>query len=410
MKVIFYGAGPYLARNLHRLTRLGYEPVCVCDADDSKWNKPFCGHPALKVLPLDEALGKFPDYQLYVTVDSIALGAVLHYLTANGLVPPERIINWVPIEYRLGCGELETTIKFHSKRVFVRCYRCRPGIDRSGDTALDIQRFNAWREQTIQAIRTGEPSPCDGCGNLKQGWYLVDRKMTSLQVSESDVYSFCNFNCCYCFTKARNRGLDAAYLPDADEQLDVLRYVSENISDRDLELQFSTGEITVHPNRAKFIELFKGYQTLLFTNAAIYDEGLAALMGLGLLTIVVSIDCGKSETFHRIKSVDCFETVRANLLRYAATGGCVILKYIMLTGINDNEAECDGFVDLAAELGAVVQLSNDTRDKCAPLPARTLNMACKIAARARERDLLVIHEREVFSENDNDAIAKTIFA
>jgi len=360
------------------------------------------------VLPLDEALASFPDCRLYVTVDASAMGPVLRYLTAERSIAPERIENWAPIEHRLGCSDLEATVKFRSKRIFARCYWRRPGIDRCGDTAADIRRFCEWRSKTVQAVRNGEPTPCDGCENLKQGWHLVDHRTTSLQVSESDDYSFCNFNCCYCFNKARNRELDPAKLPDMDEQLDVLRYMSEAMGDRDLKLQFSVGEITVHPNREKFIELFQGYRTLLFTNASIYDERLAALMEQGLLTIMTSIDCGRPETFRRIKSVDCFEKVCANLLRYAATGGCVTLKYIMLPGMNDTETEADAFVGLAAKLGAVVQLSNDTRTRRAPLPEVALGVACRIASRARENNLLVIHETDVFSESDNASISRAL--
>jgi hypothetical protein len=193
-----------------------------------------------------------------------------------------------------------------------------------------------------------------------------------------------------------------------DEQLDVLKYVSENMGDRDLEMQFSTGEIMVHPNRDKIIEMLQGYRTLLFTNATIYSEKLASLMEQGLLTIMTSIDCGTPETFRRIKSVDCFDKVCCNLARYAATGGCVVLNYIMLPGINDTEAEADGFVDLAAKLGAVVQLSNDTRTKRVPLPEGALGTACRIASRAKENNLLVIHETDVFSESDNEAISDAL--
>jgi hypothetical protein len=155
MKAIFYGAGAYLARNLRRLRVRGLDPVCVCDANSQKWHKPFCGRAELEVLPLDEALVKFPDCGIYVTVDGNAMGAVLRYLTAERGISEVRIVNWAPIEYRLGCSDLETTIKFRSRRVFVRCYWRRPGIARSGDTAEDIRRFGEWRDRTIQEIRNG---------------------------------------------------------------------------------------------------------------------------------------------------------------------------------------------------------------------------------------------------------------
>lgn len=408
MQVIFYGAGAYLAQNIKRLSIGGYHPVCVCDVNPSKWYKPFCGRKDLTVLPLNEARDRYPDCKIYVTVDHRTMGAVLHYLTCELNIQEQNIVNWAPIEYRLGCSDLETTIKFHSKRMFVRCYWRRPGIDRSGNMAEDIQEFNIWRDQMMRDIRDGNETPCDGCENLKQGWYLKEQTLAALQISESDEYSFCNFNCCYCFTKAKNRNLDSTKLKDTDEQLEALRYISESIDNKELELQFSTGEITVHPNREAFLKLFQKYQTMLFTNASIYNAQIAGLMEQGLLTIVVSMDCGTTETFHKIKGVNCYQKVCDNLKQYAATGGCIILKYINLTGVNDNDQDIAGFLDLAAQLGAVVQLSNDTRTRCAALSPASLNAVQKLAAGALQRNLLVVHEKEVFSDKDNQLIAAVL--
>ena len=69
-EVIFYGAGPYLAKNLKRLRKEGYAPVCVCDIDDTKRNRPFCGQDGLQVLLLDEALERFPGEPFNVTLIS----------------------------------------------------------------------------------------------------------------------------------------------------------------------------------------------------------------------------------------------------------------------------------------------------------------------------------------------------
>ena len=260
---------------------------------------------------------------------------------------------------------------------------------------------------TITAIRDGQPSPCDGCEYLKPGWYPVKQRLTSLQVSDSNEHSYCNFNCTYCFVHAKNKPPREIPLEE-DEQLKVLRYVSENLPGQALELQFSTGELTVHPHREEILAHFEHYQTMLFTNAGIYNEKIAALMAEGKLSIVVSMDSGTGETFRTIKGVDLYDQVCENLRRYAATGGCIALKYIMLPGINDNAADADGFLNLAADLGAVVQLSNDTRTKCAPLSGRARDIVCRIAEGARRANLLVIHEHEVFAPVDNDRIAEVL--
>lgn len=408
MQVIFYGAGSYLARNLQRLTKEGYIPVCVCDADTTKQYKPFNGRAELLVLPLEEALKLYPESKIYVTVDHRAMGEVLHHLIADIGLPIERIINYAPIEYRLGCHDLETTIKFRSKRIFVRCYWRRPGIDRSHDMAEDLRKFGEFRKTLITNINAGKETPCMGCENLRLGWYLKERALTDVQLSESDEYSFCNLNCCYCFNKARNKKFDSNKLPDSDEQLEALEYISKNRNYQQLELQFSTGEITVHPHRARLLELFWQYQTLLFTNAVVFNQQICDLMQAGKLSIVVSMDCGTRESFAKIKSVDCYDQVCANLVQYAATGGCIILKYIMLPGINDNERDCEGFIELAIRLRAVVQLSNDTRTRRAVLPSNALSIVCCLAAGARENNLLVIHEKDVFAEADNMVIENAI--
>lgn len=405
--VIFYGGGPWLAKNWKRLLEEGFRPLCVCDADRTKQYLPFCGCADLMVLPLKEALERWPAVPLYVTVDHTALGNVLHYLTAERRIPAEQILNDTPIEYRLGCPELETSIKFRTDRIFVRCYWRHPGINRGTDTAADIRRFEDWRRETIAAIREGRPSPCDGCEYLKPGWYPVERQLTSLQISDSNEHSYCNFNCTYCFVHARNKP-PAACTEDRDEQLGVLRYVSENLGNRTLELQFSTGELTVHPHREELLDLFARYRTTLFTNAGIYHEKIAALMSQGRLSLVTSMDCGTAETFRIIKGVDFYDAVVENLRRYGASGGCITLKYILLPGINDNDADAEGFIRLASELGAVVQLSNDTRTQCAPLPDQARRIVCRLAREARAHNLLVIHEQEVFSPEDNAAIKKAL--
>ena len=99
--------------------------------------------------------------------------------------------------------------------------------------------------------------------------------------------------------------------------------------------------MTVHPHRNELLALFPCYQTTLFTNAGVYNEKIAALMSDGLLSLVTSMDSGTRKTFAKVKNVDCYEQTCENLIRYAETGGCIILKYIMLTGVNDDAADAD---------------------------------------------------------------------
>ena len=78
------------------------------------------------------------------------------------------------------------------------------------------------------------------------------------------------------------------------------------------------------------------------------------------VSINVSLDAGTSCTFAKIKGGGWFEKVLQNLEKYSSTGGSLELKYILLEGINDNEAEINSFISIATKLTKQVLLSFDT--------------------------------------------------
>jgi pyruvate-formate lyase-activating enzyme len=116
---------------------------------------------------------------------------------------------------------------------------------------------------------------------------------------------------------------------------------------------FTNGEITVDRDAAKVFGLCesKGYGVTFVTNAFVYREEIGRMLGSGEKYMInTSLDCGTRESFKRIKGVDRFEKVVANLKKYASSGGRIYLKWIFLEGINDNEADMDGFSEICAEI------------------------------------------------------------
>jgi adenine C2-methylase RlmN of 23S rRNA A2503 and tRNA A37 len=62
----------------------------------------------------------------------------------------------------------------------------------------------------------------------------------------------------------------------------------------------------------------------------------------------------------KIKGVDAFGKVCENLRRYSANG-FVHLKYIILPGVNDSEADINGFIELCGNLN--IKAVDVTRDR-----------------------------------------------
>jgi len=95
--IVFYGAGRYAETNLSRWIYKGLKPVCFADSDEKKHYSELCG---FEVLPLDEAMRRFPDYELLISV-KVGFFEVYEYLLENG-VPRERFYKysgpkWCPL-------------------------------------------------------------------------------------------------------------------------------------------------------------------------------------------------------------------------------------------------------------------------------------------------------------------------
>ena len=92
-----------------------------------------------------------------------------------------------------------------------------------------------------------------------------------------------------------------------------------------------------------------------------------------------SLDAGTRETFKKIKQVDSFERVLENLRKYPLKNTNFLLKYIFLEGVNDNEADIDGFYEIAKDIGGIIMLCANLNtpytDKMKDLALRILKKA-----------------------------------
>jgi pyruvate-formate lyase-activating enzyme len=187
---------------------------------------------------------------------------------------------------------------------------------------------------------------------------------------------------------------------------DIHHIFSEEFGDSIQRVCLADGEITVLPHRDKLLALVKEkrWHAEIYTNAIVFNKDIADLMKDNLAHINVSLDCGTPSTYRKMKCVNAFAKVIANLEKYAETGGHIILKYIMFPGFNDSFEDINGFLDIAKKLKVdCIVLSNEMRGgkKSKPISEPQFAMYAYFAARCKELKIPVNYVAECFLNQDS---------
>jgi wyosine [tRNA(Phe)-imidazoG37] synthetase (radical SAM superfamily) len=373
--VILYGAGTdavcILSELKHRYSVL---PTCICDSDKRKWHKSLFG---MKIISIDEALFAYPDAYFFISTNLYKCQIIGQLLT-GGMVSKEQILNYEPIERRKSCVHLESQLVVTNHRLQFCCSdfgkNNSPYIDFNGDYFASVDDFICLRDNLIHDLNNSIPTACDGCPCISESHFANNKKIKMLVYGENGV---CNFNCSYCNSSAKGNKTIASDI-NLPKLVNVMR--SQNLLDEDANTNMAAGEISIHPQREEIYDAIEDLHNIFCSNSAIYDDRISKLIRNGKNILNVSVDAGTRDTFKKVKGLDLFEKVRTNLHRYAqdGNGGLVELKYIFLPGVNDNEADVDGFVELCKSIDACsVQISYDLH---APgyLTDQTSNMVTRL--------------------------------
>jgi molybdenum cofactor biosynthesis enzyme MoaA len=191
----------------------------------------------------------------------------------------------------------------------------------------------------------------------------------------------------------------------------MFRYFSENkLIDKDATVELASGELGINPDAENIIELCSvgGHPVTLASNATVYNRKISELLGFPNSMMMVSMDSGTPETFYKIKRLDVFHQVVANIKKYRTDNAKVCLKYIILPGINDNDADITGFLELAEEcdIGEIL-ISHDMYDKNALTP-HAVDMTASLIALAERRSISASVNNTAFIKDDWARIADVV--
>ena len=350
--LILYGAGRRAARELDALRRKGMNPVCFCDADPNKWGTRHLG---LSVLGPDGVKRAYPRFRIHIALAEPLRYAAQKQLVEEGVFPKGAIVNYVEASERKSCALLESHLVLSLNNLYYCCdmgcmRNAPPSIPMGASIAETMEEFLATRDRLIRDNqKSGMATSCSGCPELKDGIYPDKQKIRFVGYG---IPRCCQFSCIYC-----GKHRDVASDPEARKQLESFdfREFMDYLRQNDLMapaplVSLAGGEITILPDRDSLLDAVKGIPTAILSNGAIYNERIAEKICEPGSYLFLSLDAGTRETFRRVKGVDLFDQVVANLRRYRDKGGNVELKYIVIPE-NLDDADLTGFVGLCADLG-----------------------------------------------------------
>lgn len=371
-KIIFYGVNDDAASSIKCLKNYGYEIVCLIDENEALWNSKisFFGNYEYEVLSPRKAIEKFGLLDVYYSSDVTQFSAGVDLARKYG-IPLEQMRNFNGRTFRRSCGQLINNVMIGDTGFKPCCSRfanafLKTQIVESTDWVDAYNNYIQIRQETLDKAERNEPCICDGCPRLVYDFYPVNTEIKNLNYFGDFCGERCNMSCTYCNRAnwAIENQTKGEFFPDAKFTIiDPLEAMAD-VLPKKLTISETTSEITVSKYRKPFFDLIREHDDWLFnpivSNCLLFDEDIKYFLTRGA-SLNCSLDCGTKDTYYLIKRIDGFDIVLKNLKKYRKYSANISLKYILLEGINDNERDIDGFMEIAKKVASFVRISSDSR-------------------------------------------------
>lgn len=251
----------------------------------------------------------------------------------------------------LSCNWAEHGINFYSDevRTCTMCFHSGRGIFptmKYSEGNFDYKKFFKKKSSHRNRHRNGKVDPkCIGCLNLEEKEWDDKNYIDHINF---DTCTYCNSNCIYCFT-----GKDKDYYntkPTFKILSNIKKLLDEKVLVSGGEVMFGGGEPTLNEEFEELVTLLLNQN---FGNIKVHSSGIKYSPAIercireGKADIIISPDAGEKDLYEKIKRVQYFDTVWANIKKYAEAQTDnrhqVKAKYIILSGINDTPQCIDDF-------------------------------------------------------------------
>lgn len=212
-----------------------------------------------------------------------------------------------------------------------------------------------------------EKIPCVDCMYFQTTGEKTDKTIKSYKsvstVKQAKAFKYlylsqwknCYLNCSYC-TKPKQNDLIAANHYDILPS--IQRLIDNKLINKKTKIIFECGDACIHPEFDKILFFFINYEMEdieIHTPAMRYCESISEAIAKNIGKVIVSFDSGCPYIYEKIKNVNKFDIAVCNLKRYLSyqepDEKRVLLKYVIIKGVNDNKKEILDWFMLAGDFG-----------------------------------------------------------
>ena len=256
----------------------------------------------------------------------------------------------------LNCPYMKNSIHFFYDNISACCTNVNGPVfypDYKGEL-VDWNEVYKKRKAIIKKIKSPFrkeviPECCKGCCDANQ--FLSDTPPDNF-VNEIQIMYFhnnmsCNAKCTYCTYSHIERGYRYLVVPL------VKSLIQSNLLSKNTRIYMSGGEITISKEFEDLLSILINHvesRIEILSSGIKYCESIKEAFRQN-----ISLDSGGGETYKTIKQLDCFDKVIENIKTYLSVADSakdnIILKYILIDGVNDNKKELENFLNTAKDLG-----------------------------------------------------------
>lgn len=278
-------------------------------------------------------------------------------------------------------------------------------IDNYKGEIIDWASYKDKTNEFKQGFKNGQvPECCADCYQIEtfKSQNIAENNTNQIKKLFISNWQHCNAGCLYCSNIRLTKGEIDQNIKKSiyyDVFPAIKQMVSKKILSQDAEVTISGGEPTVLKEFKDLVNVLVDYvkkPIQIYSSAIRYDKSIEKCLKKNKCYLLISLDAGTAETFHKIKRVPYFDTVVANIRRYVKSSTfsqeAIALKYILMYNVNDNTEEIEKWLLLAKDLNLKkVELSVDysyhLRLKSEPIPKHYYEMSQYIQNKALELDL-----------------------
>lgn len=210
----------------------------------------------------------------------------------------------------------------------------------------DVENFDYDKlfslKKSLKKEKIENDKKCKGCLHLSENEnYDEDDEVISFL--NFNHWNKCNSRCIYCSEQYNNGSFYYNILPFVKGLLKTGKFDFRG------EVAFQGGEPTLLPEFEELLTLFteNNVKMRIHSSGIKYSQAIENGVKRGLVSVIISPDSGRIETYEKIKRVKQFDTVWGNIKRYSLvnTADNVLAKMIIIPGVNDTFEEVDIFLN-----------------------------------------------------------------